>query len=44
MPTRDASDRPLVLVDADDTLWENYRFRHNLALLDFEQTSLNWLR
>ena len=26
MPTRDASDRPLVLVDADDTLWENYRF------------------
>lgn len=27
-----------------ELLWENYRFRQNLALLDFEQTSLNWLR
>ncbi len=27
-----------------ELLWENYRFRQNLAPRDFEQTSLDWLR
>lgn len=27
-----------------ELLWENYRFRQNLAMRDFEQTSLEWLR
>lgn len=27
-----------------ELLWENYRFQQNLAVRDFEQTSLEWLR